>query len=145
MFFINGCQFAMDIDEAMIYYENNSDTAIHIVAKTQYADTIMPDIFSENIHRGTIEPHCKYDALIVFDFLKDSDTTSFFIIKKDDVLNHSWKEIADKRMFLSIYVLSKKDISVLSGTEYNKTIPYPPTPAMKDMKIFLMIGMNNKK
>ena len=136
MIFINGCQIAMDIDEAMIYYENNSDTAIHIVAKMQYADTIMPNIFSENTHRGTVEPHNKYDALIVFDFLKDSDTTSFFIIKKNDVVNYSWEEIADKRMFLCIYVLSKKDISILSGTEYNKTIPYPPSPAMKDMKMY---------
>ena len=134
--FISSCRMAMDIEEAMIYYENNSDIAIHVVAITQYADTILPYSYSEKIRRGTVESHSKYDPLLVFDFLKDSDSTTFFIINNEDVLNHSLKEIADNRLFLCIYILSKSDISILSESGYDKTIPYPPTDNMKSMNIF---------
>ncbi len=130
------CNLYMDEETESIYYANNTDTSVHIIAKTQYADTIMPCIFSENVHRTSVSPHSERDALIDFDFLNNTDTITLFIIKKDDVLNYSWKEIADNSMFLSIYILSKNDILLLSETKFNKTIPYPPTWKMRNMKIY---------
>lgn len=133
---LESCNLYMDKEEEMIYIVNNADFPIHIVATTQYSDTVFPSVLSENTHRCTAYPQGKGDPLIVYEFLNSSDTITFFILKEDEVLNHSWKDISENHSFLSIYVLSKSDISLLSETKYHKTIPYPPTSAMKNMKLY---------
>ena len=60
-----------------------------------------------------------------------SDTLSVFVFHIDTLLNHSWKEIRDGYKILVRYDLSAKDLESLRGEIY-----YPPTMAMRNIKMF---------
>ena len=55
----------------------------------------------------------------------------FFIYDEEVLRNNDWKEVRNN-MYLQRYELSLQDLRKL-----NFTIPYPPTPEMKDMKMWL--------
>ena len=63
------------------------------------------------------------------------DTMSIFIFHTDTLNKYTWEEVRDRYMILSRYDLSLQDIVNL-----NHTIPYPPTEAMKEMKMYLPYG-----
>jgi hypothetical protein len=59
------------------------------------------------------------------------DTLRVFIFEGDIVTNYSWEEIVDKHLVLQRYDLSLPDLQQL-----NWQISYPPSEAMKDMKMY---------
>ena len=65
------------------------------------------------------------------DPLSKSDTISIFILDKQVFDTISWKKICTDYLMLCRYDLSGEDLKTL-----NSTIPYPPSPAMKDMKMY---------
>ena len=60
-----------------------------------------------------------------------NDTMSVFIFDSEILENIEWKEIRDNYMILKRYDLSLEDLQKLDFTLY-----YPPTEAMKDIKMY---------
>ena len=59
------------------------------------------------------------------------DTLSVFIIHGDTALTKPWKEIKEENNYIVRYDLSYNDFTNLNGC-----IPFPPTEAMRDMKMW---------
>jgi len=133
---LSGCNLYMDEEPDFLYYRNNSEKAIHIVANRNKADTIIPYFLCDGIYRCTVLPNETKNSFIELDYLYENDSISIFILDNDIVLNNSWNDIIKKRLFLCIYVLSKTDITKLSEKiKYPKLVEYPPTKEMKNMYI----------
>ena len=66
---------------------------------------------------------------------KAKDTLHYFIIDLDTLNTYSWEEIKEGYKILQRYDLGGRDIESL-----NYTIPYPPTEAMRDMKMYPPYG-----
>ena len=125
----------MDDEPDYLYYKNNSDIAIHIVTTPKNTDTIMPYILTD-VYRCTVSPNETKNSRLELNLLSESDSISIFILNKDTILNNSWNDITAKRNFLSIYVLSKANITKLSEKiKYPTIVEYPPTEEMKNMHI----------
>lgn len=60
------------------------------------------------------------------------DTLSVFVLHADTVRKYSWDEIRDDYKVLVRYDLSKEDVKSFD----NYTIPFPPTEAMRNMKMW---------
>ncbi len=59
------------------------------------------------------------------------DTLSFYIFHADTVKKYKWDEVRDGYKILKRYDLSLQDIKQL-----NKSVYYPPTEEMKNMKMY---------
>jgi len=62
----------------------------------------------------------------------DISRLSVFVLHADTVREHSWDEIRDGYNIIVRYDLTKKDVKSFK----NYTIPFPPTEAMRDMKMW---------
>ena len=60
------------------------------------------------------------------------DTLSVFVFHADTIRKYSWEEIRDSYNILVRYDLSERDVRSFK----NHTIPFPPTGAMRDMKMW---------
>lgn len=135
-FFCTGCNLYMDEEPDYLYISNNCDYDIHVITTISKTDTILPFIFESGIHRRSIPSNRTENLFIELDTLSQTDSISFFFLKKDDVYNYSWNDITNQRLILNIYILSKNDISIItSKSNYPKAIPFPPSDVMKNMRI----------
>lgn len=62
----------------------------------------------------------------------DISRLSVFILHADTIRKHSWDEIRDSYNIIVRYDLSKDDVKSFAGY----AIPFPPTEAMRDMKMW---------
>jgi len=133
--FLCGCDY-----DFRLYLDNQtSDTLCVYLAldfETAYPDTTLP-IDPNRACLATALPHEKTLAFMTNakgeNIIKNlpQETLSVFIIHADTLLKYTWQEIRDDYKILSRYDLSLKDLQML-----NFTIPYPPTEAMKNMKMY---------
>ena len=59
------------------------------------------------------------------------DTLTAYILCEEELRSHKWDNIIKDSLWQCKYELSLQEIRVL-----HDTIPYPPSPAMKDMKMY---------
>jgi hypothetical protein len=64
------------------------------------------------------------------------DTISFYFFRADLLAEYSWEEIQCEYNILQRYDLSVEDIHALENQYGIPIIPYPPTEAMKNMKMY---------
>jgi len=62
---------------------------------------------------------------------KNTDTLSFFILSPDTILKYGWEDVRKNYRILKRYDLSYSDVESLDFKIY-----YPPTQAMKHMKMY---------
>ncbi len=116
--------------------ENNSRYTIdcYFSFNEKFAPNIVPDTL-HFLFRG-IEPkeYCSYSSRLNWDekfsYIK-SDTISIYLFHTDTIERYSWKEICEDYLVLKRYDLSLSDLKKLKFK-----VPYPPTPAMKEMKMY---------
>ncbi|GHT77113.1 hypothetical protein FACS189413_19790 [Bacteroidia bacterium] len=115
-----------------------------------YPDMALPDsIHDGNIIKVTCTGQTKNGACHVWSReLKWTewaeslplDTFSLFLFDTDTLACYSWSEIKTEYKILQRYDLSSGDIKKLLD-EYDRVIiPYPPTEAIKDMKMYPPYG-----
>ena len=68
------------------------------------------------------------------------DTLSIFYFQADTINKYSWEEIRHDYKVLCRYDLSSEDIRLLYDKYGIPEIPYPPTAAMKNMKMYPPYG-----
>lgn len=126
-----------------IYITNNSDHSIGYLLclggnTCCYPDTILPrtnfSVFN-NIMSGR-----KQSISLEFEWEKvilelPKDTLSVFIFHTDILNKYDWEEVRDNYMILRRYDLSLEDLKLLK-----RSIPFPPTEAMKDIKMYPPYG-----
>ena len=97
------------------YYNGNADNSIdsHIIPSNS---------------KSALEVGLEFD---VFFSILPQDTLSVFIIHGDTALTKPWKEIKEENNYIVRYDLSYNDFMNLNGC-----IPFPPTEAMRDMKMW---------
>lgn len=134
--------------------ENRSNHNVLVYWATDYAhpelysvypDTLLPDNYYYNCYYNGqtdsidsyIIPSNGQSALDVgiefddfFSFLPQ-DTLSVFVIHGDTALTKPWKDIRGKNNYIVRYDLSYNDYINLK-----ECIPFPPTEAMRDMKMW---------
>lgn len=123
-----------------LYIQNNSNHRIKPVINGKYmTGPYYPDtsLFDKKPEGIIIEPRVKeifsgargsYQSLYND---APSDTISFVIYDADTLSKHPWETIRQQYNILQRYDLSLQDLQKLNYTLY-----YPPTPAMKDMKMW---------
>lgn len=105
-----------------------------------YPDTLLPETPVFYVIVDSVKTNPKEDQIALYDGSSiskavktntTSDTLSVFVFHIDTLLNHLWKEIRDGYKILVRYDLSAKDLESLRGEIY-----YPPTMAMRNIKMF---------
>jgi hypothetical protein len=133
-------------DLSFLYLENHSnDTLAVYVADgfhTAYPDTLLPDKLEDGMLSGDPEGNSTRTIYIssldleqIFKQLP-KDTLSVFILCMNNInyninIDSIWNDMKYGNRFLMRYDLSIKDIYQL-----NLIIHYPPSEAMKDMKMY---------
>ena len=128
---IIGCDDSKS-DDYNVYVKNASGQDIYACCGYFYPDTT----FQRYIYKPEIKNNSKnialpYNRVFVLRPEIREDTLSVFIISSDAMEKCSWNDIASDYNILCRYDLSSQDILQL-----DYTIPYPPSPAMKDMKMY---------
>lgn len=109
-----------------------------------YPDTLLPKdtiaykgfLFSECL--GAYPPHERTSYMSIVneewdEFLRKTlprDTMSIFVINNDTLRKYGYEMVREKNMIVVRYELSTSNIR-----ELDYTIPYPPSPQMKDMRM----------
>ena len=117
-------------------FRNNSNTDVYIYLNV-YDETLYPDttvtrlrrghFFKQGITRSYEYGSSKNDPWV--------DTLCLFIFDADTFNTYSWEEIQNDYKVLQRYDLSLENIEALK-----RQIPYPPTEAMKNMKMYPAYG-----
>lgn len=138
--FICGCGYTKDLSlHDTIVVNNISEKSILVEGSLEYPDTTIHfnnpslgnphNIVSKNeINKVALKMKDTYERGI---FAAGIDTIQIFIF--DYILTNeiSWEEIKNNYKVLYRYDLSLQDLQKLNWTIY-----YPPTEAMKDMKMY---------
>lgn len=112
---------------------------------TEYPDTILTDAYFRedsptdtsiiyNLVQSGNKEVVRLDGFEVEDYFAlclDEDTLSVFVIHGDTALTRPWKDIKDENNYIVRYDLSYNDYVNLK-----ECIPFPPTEAMRDMKMW---------
>lgn len=133
--------------QSIVTLKNNTDFGIvplyaDAMSGFSYPDTLLPDtpIFQGPSLISYVKAHPKDDIGHVYSepnwkrtlsVYTTSDTLSVFIFHLDTLLNVPWKEIRDGYKILARYDLTVKDLYDLDDVIY-----YPPTVAMRNVKMF---------
>lgn len=138
---LSGCpDWSMD-KRYPLYIFNNSERGIGFYLAlggnngTYYPDTILPKS-NQNLISKKINPSSTYYCASGYpwdEVINDltSDTMSIFIFHSDTLDKYSWDEVREGYKILQRYDLSLKDLQKLDWS-----VTYPPSPEMKDMKMF---------
>ena len=121
-------------------FKNNSTRGVHIyfeaynrkLGKIVYPDTAIPIERVDNLYRQGERFFYTYATGKVDPWV---DTLSLFIFDADTLNMYSWEEIRSGYKILQRYDISPEDIKAL---KYN--IFYPPTEAMKNIKMYPPYG-----
>lgn len=127
---------AMDHDYPL-YLRNNSDQRVQFwtnrTGENEYPDTLLyhkptgvtiPSNEKVDVAGGSISWEKIYQQV-------KTDTISFFIYNADTLDRYEWNIIKENYMILQRYDLSIYDLQKLDYTLY-----YPPTEAMRNMKMW---------
>ncbi len=140
IFFLLLCSCKTDFfDEGSAVLTNNSKTEIVLlrdyISYNYYTrnDTDICSILNDYYRLTKLDCNESFTIIRWDDYNKmaAADTFSILIFDVETLNNKSWKEISDNYLVLCRYDLSGQDIKTL-----NSVIPYPPSPAMKDMKMY---------
>jgi len=101
------------------------------LSRSLYPDTAITRNMWGRINRGESMDYFYSDAI------KDpwTNTVCLFILDADTIKSYSWEEIQDGYKVLQRYDISPENIKAL---KYK--IPYPPSEAMKNMKMYPPYG-----
>lgn len=141
---LHQCNLGYDGGRYMDFYNNSGSPVCYFMPFEYgvfYPDTILP--------KGEIEPH-KFNKEIHFSLayhedalfeMLPADTMSIFFFDPDTLSKYDWETIRAEYNILVRYDLSHTDLKKMEWYIY-----YPPTEAMKDMKMYPPYGdMNGKK
>lgn len=105
---------------------------------TVYPDTLLPNGYSHaGVYRNSdITINVEGTWAEWYGYLK-TDTLCFFILNSDTLNKYPWEEIRKDYKILRRYDLSLQDLEYL---EYK--IYYPPTPKMRDIKMYPPYGVD---
>jgi hypothetical protein len=131
---LTGCPMGDECDVITVY--NNSKVDILYYIATGGGGTVFPDtILSLENYCSEIESNkfrsIEYTPLSDIYKSGKTDTLCLFILDADTVKRYTWEEIRSEYKILCRYDLSLKDFKRLKYHIY-----YPPTEAMKDMKMY---------
>ena len=128
-----------DYDQNFRFY-NNSTREVYIylgAISREFGGTLYPDTAISRVRAGML-----YKQGSSFFYSYDSgkediwvDTLSLFIFDADTFNMYSWEEIQSGYKILQRYDISPENIKAL---KYN--LSYPPTEAMKDIKMYPPYG-----
>lgn len=126
-----------NLSRSLSFY-NNSDSPICYYMPWKhgifYPDTILPEKnpspyqFNKEFHFSFGEGNFNENTLFA---MFPTDTMSIFIFDPNTLAKYDWAIIRDKYKILIRYDLSHQDLKMLDWRIY-----YPPTEAMKDMKMY---------
>ena len=126
----------LDYQKSFIF-SNNSDRDVYIylgVASRELGGSLYPDTAIAEVKCG--EPYKKGDSRqYCYNYENDLDTLCLFIFDADTFNTYSWEEIKYGYKILQRYDISHENIKNL---KFN--ISYPPTGAMKNMKMYPPYG-----
>lgn len=115
-----------------IYVNNQSSCEIVACCGYFYPDTTFERyLYHAEIGLGARGIILQYNSVLNLRPENRNDTLSVFILSAATVLNNDWHSIATNYNILIRYELSNIDIKKL-----NSIIPFPPSQAMKDMKMY---------
>ena len=155
------CSCDYDSISPAAYFSNNSshEIVVYWAEKTPapftfenkvYPDTTLPDSYyyydydiakdsascynpiSNIISMGGDANVGDWDPNPIDYLFSDISRLSVFVLHADTVRKYSWDEIRDNYNIIVRYDLSKDDVKSFVGY----TIPFPPTEAMRDMKMW---------
>lgn len=126
-----------------LHVTNNSDESIAVfVARPEFTEGVYPDTsLLENVSLRTIVPGTNgiWDSYYPWEkpYLEilPADTLSIYIISDHVYKTVPWDSIRKEYMILRRYDLSEKDLRLLDDF-----IPYPPSEAMRNMKMYPPYG-----
>ncbi len=138
IFLISSCKYFVEHFNEIRFYNNTEHSIAYYFALGGKYGTFYPDKLPDTtayLFRGIKSA----DSTSIFirrtweDFFKDfpSDTLSIYIFHTDTLNKYSWKEICEDYLVLKRYDLSLYDLKKL-----NFKVPYPPSPIMRDMKMY---------
>jgi hypothetical protein len=109
-----------------------------------YPDTTL-SILKENIDRPTNPGEIYRSGISNISYERwiasfPNDTVSIYIFNQDTLDTCPWEEIQRDYKILRRYDLSIENIQQLENSNGIPVIPYPPTAAMKDMKMYPPYG-----
>jgi hypothetical protein len=128
-----------------IVFKNGSSKDIYISWATFYPDTtinnignllLTPDVnkavkHSENQYAIRIRDLDCFESRFFDGVQMRSDTLTIFTFDAETVENTPWDTVTSKYLVLQRYDLSLRDLQKL-----NWSVPFPPSPEMKDMKMY---------
>ena len=144
VFMSNTCKNENENCQSTIAFINNSEDSLYVTALISYPDTLQLKYSANpqgNSYMKTLPKEKNTMALRGNDCIEKEfiyeipDTLMVFIINSKVVENNTWQKIGDNYMVLQRYDLSLQDLQQL-----NWQISYPPTEAMKDMKMYPPYG-----
>ncbi len=122
-----------------LFVENNSGYTIDCFFAIDdelapFAPNIVPDPRNYLLRGVKPKTYSRFLNKIKWEVIfsdKKSDTISIYIFHTDTFNKYSWKEICEDYLVLKRYDLSLYDLKKL-----NFKVPYPPSPIMRDMKMY---------
>ena len=109
-------------------YNNSSDTIYVFTSLSTDTKPVVKD-------KQCAFPIQNGNKAIVFESKDDcvnyKDTVQYFLIDKDTLNKYGLKHVIDNYNVLVRYSMTGADFDIL-----DYSIPYPPSPAMKDMKMY---------
>lgn len=138
----NSCVNYYDVN-----YVNNANFDIYYGGAYGGAFQCYPDtsIFTDSV-RGTIQAN-SYIICASHEPIEDqiqryipSDTLSIFYFHPDTLKKYTWEEVRQGYKVLQRYDLSIEDIQKLKNKNDVPEIPYPPTEAMRNIKMYPPYG-----
>ena len=112
-------------NDTLLFYESYNYPNTSIAQNKPILIRVYPKDYSH------LDSNKDWDKVLV----PPKDTISIFILSKDTVDRYSWDKIRIGYNVLKRYDLSLDDLEMLSWSIY-----YPPTEAMKDMKMYPHYG-----
>jgi hypothetical protein len=123
-----------------VYYVNNTDFDIRFNHSFGYPDTTISFKTSGEIKAGSHIVVASGSTIEEQITQISSDTLSIFYFHPDTLKKYSWEEIQQNYKILRRYDLSIENFSSLKNKYGVPEIPYPPTEAMKNMKMYPPYG-----
>jgi hypothetical protein len=117
-------------------FSNNSNTDVYIYLNaydgTRYPDTAVTSLRRGHLFKQGTKRSYEYGSSENDPWV---DTLCLFIFDADTFNAYSWEEIQDGYKVLQRYDLSPENLKILK-----RQITYPPTEAMKTMKMYPPYG-----
>jgi hypothetical protein len=123
---------------------NNSNQNLYIDCHANYPDTVLYQYFDNKTGQqsnkvmpqeinstGLVDRYCYEEVITKDNYLFPVDTIKIFVFDAQVLETTPWATVTQNYMILQRYDLSLADLQRL-----NWTLTYPPSEAMKDMKMY---------